>query len=311
MHATCPTCETTYTVPDERIGARGRKVRCTRCGTEWRAMPTAVEPEPEPDTAPVAAPTPDVEPPAPRAAAVAVQPAETDDAFEPVVRRASAPFSEPDVDEAGPPPVKSFAEAAPAEARVTAAPAEPDAPATASPIAPLPGRVHIRTRRHGAGLGRRILTRTAGRVAPFVGPAVFLASCLVLVGVFVFRGTVVAVAPELAGLYAALGAPVNLRGLSFGRIQTLREVENGQPVLVVEGSISNVTKQMRDLPALRFALRGADTQELYAWSIDPKSTTIESGDTLRFRTRLAAPPDQATEVQVRFAERRSQQAGLP
>jgi hypothetical protein len=80
---------------------------------------------------------------------------------------------------------------------------------------------------------------------------------------------------------------------------------------VVEGSVANVSPQMREVPALRFALRGADTQELYAWSIDPKSTTIEAGDTVRFRSRLAAPPDQASEVQVRFVERRSQHAGLP
>lgn len=297
MRATCPTCDTTYTIPDERIGAKGRKVRCTKCGDEWKVV-LAAEPV-EDDFAAEPAPPP---PPAPKPAA-AVDPfdAVDDEDFAPPPRAAAPPpdtFAEPTA------PTTSFAEQA--EAAVAQ---ELEAPS--GPAHPLAGRVRIRTRSRLPKIGREALRNAALRLAPFVGPAVFLAACLVVASTWVFRQAIVAKAPDLAGLYSALGAPINLRGLVFGRIETMREIDNGQPVLVVEGSISNVTKQMREVPALRFALRGSDTQELYAWSIDPRSTTIESGDTIRFRTRLAAPPDQATEVQVRFVERRSQHAGLP
>lgn len=300
MRTTCPTCETAYTIPDERIGAKGRKVRCTKCGDEWRVT-AATEAPPVAETAPLVDTAP---PPAPQAVAAPppVDPfdaLETDEAVETfgTARQAVADEEPP--------------RAAVEEPRVAPPPAaDEDLPPT-QPTLPLGRRINIRTKSHFPHLGRKALAAAAAKAAPFVGPAVLLAAGLVVTGVFVFRQAIVAAAPDLAGLYAALGAPVNLRGLVFGRIETTREVDNGQPVLVVEGSISNVTPQMRQVPALRFALRGVDTQELYAWSIDPRSTSIDSGDTIRFRTRLAAPPDQATDVQVRFVERRSKQAGLP
>ena len=299
MRTTCPTCDTAYTVPDERIGAKGRKVRCTKCGDEWRVMLVAEEIAPPPPPRP--APRPE---PAPSAAAV--------DPFD-AIDAEGAPQS--DIDAGfGADPGGTGHEAA-EETMPEAATAEPPASEAALPTAATalpPGRrVHIRTRRRFPSLRGKAIATALARSAPFAGPAVFLAACLTVTSVYVFRQALVAAAPDLAGLYSALGAPVNLRGLAFGRIETLREIDNGQPVLVVEGSITNVTQQMREVPALRFALRGQDTQELYAWSIDPKSTTIEAGDTVRFRSRLAAPPDLATEVQVRFVERRSQHAGLP
>ncbi len=307
MRTTCPTCDTAYTVPDERIGAKGRKVRCTRCGEEWRVFAALAEPSVDPRPAPVPKPAP---PPL-------ADPFEDLDvgAFDdapPARETSDSAFVEPTS-----PPMPDEVDApaeAPPEPPVEAAQPAPAAathPAKPSAFSRLVGRMRGRPKRRRPSRGHPVAARLATYVTPLVGPAVFLAACLVVTGTWVFRQTIVAAAPDLAGLYSALGAPVNLRGLVFGRIETLREIDNGQPVLVVEGSLSNATKQMREVPALRFALRGPDTQELYAWSIDPKSTTIESGDTIRFRTRLAAPPDQATEVQVRFVERRSQHAGLP
>ena len=300
MRTTCPTCETAYTVPDERIGAKGRKVRCTKCGDEWRVMAAVDET--------VVPPLPG---PAPRSEATASPAVDPFDAA--IDERDAVAF-----DHAAPGPSADVETATADRVRETAAPGpsievaetEP-APKAKAAALPLGRRVRIRTRRPFSALRAKALTATASRLAPFAGPAIFVAACLVVTSVYVFRQSLVAAAPDLAGLYSAFGAPVNLRGLAFGRIETLREIDNGQPVLVVEGSITNVTQQLREVPALRFALRGQDTQELYAWSIDPKATTIEAGDTVRFRSRLAAPPDQASEVQVRFVERRSQHAGLP
>ncbi len=51
MNITCPSCESTYQLADGSLGATGRKVRCTRCGTVWHAMPADGDTlEPEPDT---------------------------------------------------------------------------------------------------------------------------------------------------------------------------------------------------------------------------------------------------------------------
>ncbi|MEQ9640128.1 MAG: DUF3426 domain-containing protein [Alphaproteobacteria bacterium] len=41
MIITCPACATQFFVPDDKIGPKGRKVRCAQCAHSWRQEPVA------------------------------------------------------------------------------------------------------------------------------------------------------------------------------------------------------------------------------------------------------------------------------
>jgi predicted Zn finger-like uncharacterized protein len=59
MLISCPACATQFTVPDNALGAKGRTLKCARCGHKW-FEPGSGAPEAEP--APVRAPEPEPEP---------------------------------------------------------------------------------------------------------------------------------------------------------------------------------------------------------------------------------------------------------
>jgi predicted Zn finger-like uncharacterized protein len=188
------------------------------------------------------------------------------------------------------------ADAPPEPAAVEVLP--PEAPARTAPAPRAPRRP---TRARGAA-GLRKAPATTGRPA-MLRAGVIAGAVLVVVALLVaLRAPIVRAAPQTARLYAALSIPVNLRGLDLGAFTSHLYTENGARLLVVEGAITNVTRQPRPVPALRFAVRDAKGAELYVWSAKPDKTEIAAGETLSFRKRLAAPPNEGRNVEVRFLD---------
>ncbi len=125
-----------------------------------------------------------------------------------------------------------------------------------------------------------------------------------------WRADIVRLLPQTASLYAAIGLPVNLRGLEFDNIRLSRAKHEGVGVLVVEGNIVNVTSRTVEVPRLRLAVRNQAKREVYAWTALPSRSILAPGEALPFRSRLASPPADAREVQVRFFNRGDMIAGL-
>jgi hypothetical protein len=125
-----------------------------------------------------------------------------------------------------------------------------------------------------------------------------------------WRADIVRLLPQTASLYAAVGLPVNLRGLSFQNIHMSRSEQEGAGVLVLEGSIVNVTARPVEVPRLRFAVHNQARHEIYAWTMRPPRSILGPGDTLPFRSRLASPPLDGRKVQVRFFNAHDVVAGL-
>lgn len=158
------------------------------------------------------------------------------------------------------------------------------------------------TQRRGAPRSRRRSPFRAARRAFAVRPvamvaAIAVAACGFLVG---DRATMVRAAPGLASLYAAVGLPVNVRGLSIGDVRSVELIENGVPLLLVTGRIENVGASERSAPRLRLAVTDRESRELYSWTTMPSRASLAPGETSPFRARLASPPADGAAITVRF-----------
>lgn len=321
MRIVCPNCETSYQLADGTLGATGRKVRCARCGTVWHASPaeSMVPAEASDDewkeaiagedttTGSGAEARETVAAAEPTGEAPAGEEDGTDDAVAPEADSAARPDADldatPDPDRARGAGALAVAqpsgEGSPSGDGATAPwPVVDAAPAGFSSDAPLRKAAGNRRKRQ-AGMLSRLFDQKAAL------PVIVL---FVLIGVAAFgvvgRQVVVRTFPNLAGLYDLVGLHVNLRGMDFTDVTTHREMDGSTPVLVVEGTIVNLEDRQKQLPDLRVTLKAANGREVYAWTYAMPQGSVDGQGTVRFKTRLLAPPEAATMAEVRFTDKR-------
>ena len=315
MQIVCPSCTTPYQIADVAIGKNVRSVRCVRCQTVWFATPPAT----------VLA-TPPASPPADDRAdeTVAAFSAELG-AAPPSTEAASDAPAEPSPDdlmgsEAPETPAEAAGDRVPHEAPPVTLADIPIPIENAPPLVPAlgggppragaemdngpPDIESVAARRAHAAARRR---RSWPRIPLQIAIAVLVVLCTGLLGM---RKDIVKHAPQLASFYSAIGLPVNLRGVAFADLKIGNEIHDGVPVLVVEGLIVSMVSKPVDMPRLRFALRSASGAEVYAWTTVPTQPVLEPFQTLPFRSRLASPPADGQNIQVRFFTRRDAVAGL-
>ena len=146
---------------------------------------------------------------------------------------------------------------------------------------------------------RRLRWRAHGATAP-----AFLLVGLVIVGTSAIAGraTIVSVAPATAALYAGVGLPVNLRGLSIAKVRvTVAQQTGGPGELLITGEIENLRDTKTSVPDLHLALRAEDGREIYVWTAKGPKTSLGARERVPFRTRLAAPPAGVCDVLVKFS----------
>jgi predicted Zn finger-like uncharacterized protein len=331
MLIVCPNCATSYQVETSSLGPTGRSVRCVRCRNVWFARDSAALP------AIADAYRSDMQTLAASIAAVArgeVEPgmALPDGLVEgafvsahaidgaPATADASAPaaFEAPD----GAIPTSGEADPWSSEPIAIAdapglAPMEQGSALPADPtldqglgrqIAQAPGRTPGEDIETAARRSRRAKNRSLWMLPGL--PVAILALVALNAALIHWRSNVVRIAPQTASLYAAIGLPVNLRGLTFNDVTTTIESHDGVQVLVVEGKIASASQRPVEVPRLRFSVRNRSGQEVYAWTALPSRNGLAPGETLTFRSRLASPPPDAREVLVRFFNRRDLVAGV-
>jgi hypothetical protein len=145
----------------------------------------------------------------------------------------------------------------------------------------------------------RRLWRPGGAIAP-----VFVLVGLVIVATTAIaaRTAIVSIAPATAAVYAGVGMPVNLRGLTIADVRaTVTHQTESQGELLITGEIANGRDSETLAPSLRLALRGEDGRELYVWTARGPKSRLGARERVPFRARLAAPPAGVRDVLVKFA----------
>lgn len=300
MDIVCPHCETSYRVTPESLGQSGRSVRCVNCHNVWFEEPRQSALQADEASFMAAAPSM-IRPP-------------LDDVVEIGLTASSRPVWDQPLDDAD-----SFDNAKDAgfdggSRHNTEFPDEPRMQVGPSIVPPADPKSDFDGRQDIESLAaRRTAQRSPARPRFGLKPSLPAAICAMLVvigGLIVARHQVVRILPQTASLYAAIGLPVNLRGLVFDNIKTVRETEDGQPMLVVEGNIVGTTGRLTEVPRLRFGVIDSAGKEIYAWTARPNRALLPPGEILNFRSRLASPPADASNITVRFFNRRDAQTGL-
>lgn len=266
MIITCPSCSARYPVDAASFAPSGRKVRCAKCGNSWHQSPPADLQEDEAPEA--AAAVPPIAAPG-RKKIFGEKPASAGTAVPPVTAL------DDDV--------------------VFADETTPAAPKSGRTAADIGNRFRAEIRRAATMRRGKALTAAGWIVlALFVG-------AIAGTGYF-YRGNIVALWPATTKVYAALGEPVNLRGLEFRNVSYERQTEEGLPVLAVKGEVVNVSGERVTLPRLRVGLLDEKQKELYHWTFAVSETQLTPNEVAPFITRLSSPPPEARDIEVRFVQ---------
>ena len=278
MQIICPHCSTSYGIDPAKLGEAGRSVRCSRCKEIWLARPEdAVE----------FAPTPVM--------AGAGDEGESQDAaaeWDALAREGEADSEAPHVD--SPSIAGGWQNSA-------------DWPAEQNDGY---GEESSRSGRFPwlGNLGNA-LPRVPRFRAPFGLPTACAAMGALVLALVIWRADLVRLLPQTAAFYKLVGLDVNLRGLRFKDVRVSSEMVEGKPVLVIEGSITGESNKPLEIPRLRFSVRDAQGAEIYAWNSVLEQSVLRPGERAQFKSRLASPPPEGRNIDVRFFNKRDLAGG--
>jgi predicted Zn finger-like uncharacterized protein len=298
MHIICPHCTTSYAIDLATLGGAGRTVRCSRCKEVWLARPE--------DAIEMAA----VEP-------ATVAAGGRDDVADEWERLAAEGDSQTEDTPVVDSPSISADWPADGETDWQSA-ARDDADGIDTGRSPWLPRLRnifqfmpniFKSKAAGQSAPRRASAKSLLNL-PFAGlPTACAAMGALVLALVIWRADVVRLLPQTATFYRMVGLEVNLRGLMFKDVKITRETVEGKPVLVIEGVIVGETRKAVELPRLRFSVRDEQGAEVYAWNAVLEQAMLNPGERAWFKSRLASPPPEGRNIDVRFFNKRDVAGG--
>lgn len=274
MIIACPACSTRYVVPDSAIGVEGRTVRCAKCRHSWFQSGADLPPREEAGAgaASAVAPAPAAPPPPPAPEPAPGRRAAPADPVAPVVSEAAV--AEPAVTDPVPPPEP------PPLPRATGRRAEADA--FAEQASSFDHAPPFRRRRNPMKLWTAAGVAFALGVAALIGGVAWFG---VPDWLPVARPTFGPTRPDLA--------------LSFPpERQDRRTLPNGTEYFGASGTVTNVGKDVREIPPILIVLRDADDKVVYTWDVNPPRDALRPGESVTINEAVTDVPKSAKVAEI-------------
>jgi predicted Zn finger-like uncharacterized protein len=308
MLIVCPSCASRYEIDPEKLGTGGRKVRCRGCSFQWFAHGEGMSGNDASEQADE------------NVSFVQPSPIQTGDMPVPVMRpdQSAEDFVEQEWARAGETD-QAVSEAISEQARTSETESEnnPQTVIHASVVEqslggtvigstssdPKPRAAKATHKKPSFRLNWRFpkLVSSGLSRSVFSPGGIVIGGTAILALLVVQRQAAVSRVPQLAGVFRAIGLPVNLQGLAFERVVTeLVEDAEGR-FLIVQGEIRNIANGTLAVPPIEIVIQDATVKSLYTWTAEASRPTIIHGDAIPFRTRLASPPQTGSNVILRFA----------
>lgn len=123
------------------------------------------------------------------------------------------------------------------------------------------------------------------------------------------REATVAALPDLAGLYTAIGLPVNLDGLVIEEVVAERTDPLDRERLTLRGSIRNVSGAEQGVPVLSASLYDMAGIPAGSRGFDPPARSIAPSEATAFHVEFTSVPESAVEIVIRFRRGGEQLSG--
>ncbi len=120
------------------------------------------------------------------------------------------------------------------------------------------------------------------------------------------QAQLVAAWPATARLYSAVGveiAPVPAgTGLEVRDLIPRRTVQDGTPLLLLEGEVVNITDEPVPVPPIMATLRDHDDNIIQQWTFDVGLKALAPLERIPFQTQFENPSNAATDIKIFFTD---------
>lgn len=150
---------------------------------------------------------------------------------------------------------------------------------------------------------RRAEARDKNRLTPLraLGWSAWLGAIAAVAFVgYSYRNNIVAMFPNAAGAYSAIGIEANPYGLKIEGVTHRVAMSTNGPVIEILGRLRNPTSTDVTPPLLQAEALDQDGAVIARWTFPARETTVRTGESVDFSTRAPAP-DGVSEVLLSFA----------